>query len=162
MIACIGCSGHLLEKQKQHRDVLQSLISMAELLSGKIRYERQPMEEALLGLNRRYPSPAGNVLGQIADRLSKGTYENLEDVWRQLFFQEQKQLMLTDEELDIVLEMGKNLGYLDAEAQVQHLKSCCQQLGRKLLEAQRELEEKRKVYRYLGVAVGVMVVLILV
>ena len=73
-----------------------------------------------------------------------------------------KNLMLTEEEMDIVLETGKNLGYLDVEAQMGHLKNCRMRLEGKPEAAQREFVERRRVYRYLGVAVGVMVILVLI
>lgn len=162
MAACIGYTGYLLEKQKYHLDALQSLVSMMDLLSGKLRYERQTMDEALAGLNKKYHGVAGVVMGRIADRLGEGICENLETVWREEFTGAGKQLMLTEEEMDIVLDTGKNLGYLDVEAQTDHLKSCRARLAEKLEKARKELSEKRKLYRYLGLAVGVMVILVLV
>ena len=162
MAACIGYTGYLLEKQKAHRDVLQALISMLDLLSGKLRYERMTMGEALVGLNKKYHGAVGCVMGRIADRLMAGNCENLESIWRTEFAEAQKELMLTEEEMDIVLETGKNLGYLDVEAQMGHLKNCRMRLEGKLEAAQREFVERRRVYRYLGVAVGVMVILVLI
>ena len=153
MAACIGYTGYLLEKQKAHRDVLQALISMLDLLSGKLRYERMTMGEALAGLNKKYHGAVGCVMGRIADRLMAGNCENLESIWRTEF---------AEEEMDIVLETGKNLGYLDVEAQMGHLKNCRMRLEGKLEAAQREFVERRRVYRYLGVAVGVMVILVLI
>ena len=162
MTACIGYTGYLLEKQKCHRDVLQSLVSMLDLLSGKLRYERQTMDEALAGLNKKYHGVVGIIMGRIADRLGEGVCENLETVWSAEFTGAGKQLMLTEEEMDIVLDTGKNLGYLDVEAQTDHLKNCRMRLAGMLEKAQKELAEKRKLYRYLGLAVGVMVILVLV
>lgn len=162
MAACIGYTGYLLEKQKAHQDVLQSLISMLDLLSGKLRYERMTMGEALAGLNKKYHGAVGGVMGRIADRLMAGVSENLEGIWRAEFTAAGKELMLTEEELDIVLETGKNLGYLDVEAQTGHLKNCRTRLERRLEIVRKEAAEKRRVYRYLGMAVGVMVILVLI
>ena len=162
LAACIGYSSYLLEKQKSHRDILQAFISMLDLLSGKLRYERLAMGEALAGLNRRYHGAVGSVMGRIADRLACGVCENLEEVWREEFAAAAKALMLTEEEKDIILETGKNLGYLDVDAQMGHLKLCRERLQGKLAEAETELAERRKLYRYLGMAVGVMVILILI
>lgn len=162
MAACIGYSSYLLDKQKSHRNVLQTFIQILELLSNEIRYERITMAEAFCRMDRKYYGPAGEVMRQISDKLLEGKSENLEMAWKDTFVREQQVLMLKDEELDIMLDVGKNLGYLDAEAQVGHLKNCCIRLEKKLEEAQAELTEKKKVYGYLGVAVGLMVVLILI
>ena len=161
-VACIGYSSYLLEKQKTRRNVLQAFISMLDLPSGKLRYERLPVEEVLEELDQKYHGVVGAVMGRIADRLTAGICENLETIWREEFAAAEKQLMLTGEEMEIVLETGKNLGYLDVEAQMGHLKGCRERLSGKLAEAEAELKEKRRIYRYLGIAVGVLVILVLV
>ncbi len=160
--ACIGYAGALSEKKKYHRDVLLSLIRILSLLAGEIRYERLTMTEALERLTEKYHGPTGEVMQKIADRLRDVSCEKLESVWRFYFQEEQKRLMLSGEELDILLEAGRNLGYLDAEAQVGHLHRCRERLEQKLGEAEKEMAEKRKLYAYLSVAVGVMVILVLI
>lgn len=162
MAACIGYTNGLMEKQKYHEDVLQSLVHILGLLMGEIRYERLPMAEAFCRLDKKYNGPAGTVMKQISDKLASVSCENLESVWAEVFRREQKRLMLTGEELDILLDVGKNLGYLDAETQISHLQGCQQRLLQKLDFVRKDIAEKRKVYRYLGVAAGVLVILILV
>ncbi|MCD8231027.1 MAG: stage III sporulation protein AB [Clostridiales bacterium] len=162
LTACIGYAAVLTEKQKNHREVLLSLIRIMNLLADKIRYERMTMAEALGGLNRKYRGPAGDVLNRIAEKLREDVWESLEMVWRFCFKEKQRELFLTDEEMDIVLETGKNLGYLDVEAQAMHLLHCRERLEQKLYEAEKEMAEKQKIYRCLAVAAGVMVILVLV
>lgn len=162
MAACIGYTNGLMEKQKYHENVLQSLVHILGLLMGEIRYERLPMADAFCRLDKKYNGPAGAVLKQISDKLATVSYENLESVWEEAFHGGQKELMLTDEELDILLDAGKNLGYLDAETQISHLQVCQQRMMQKLDAVRKDIAGKRKVYRYLGVAAGVLVILILV
>lgn len=162
LAACIGYTNGLMEKQKNHESILQSLVQILGLLMGEIRYERLPMAEAFCRMDKKYNGPAATVMKQIADKLASVSYENLEGVWAEAFRGEQKRLMLTDEELDILLDVGKNLGYLDADAQISHLEGCQKRLQQKVDAAAKEIAEKRKVYRYLGVAAGVLVILVLV
>lgn len=162
MTACIGYTNGLMERQKYHENVLQSLVHILELMMGEIRYERLPMAETFCRLDKKYNGPAGTVMKQISDKLMQGSSEDLESVWRAAFCKEQKNLMLTEEELDILMDVGKNLGYLDAESQIGHLKVCQKRFMQRLEAVRIELAKKRKVYRYLGVAAGVLVILILV
>lgn len=161
LAACLGYAASLTEKQKNHRDILLSLIQILELVAGEIRYERLTMAEIFRNLDKKYHGSAGGALRLIADRLALSEYENLEVVWGSVFQQEQKTLLLSDEELDILLDTGKNLGYLDVEAQVSHLHLCRQRLDQKLQEVQKDLDEKKRLYRYLAVAAGAMVILLL-
>ncbi|MCC8017056.1 MAG: stage III sporulation protein AB, partial [Lachnospiraceae bacterium] len=101
------------------------------------------------------------ILRQMVQQLSGTEYADLESVWESCFRDNKRELMLTAEELDIVLEVGKNLGYLDAGAQVNHLRACGRRLEQKLDEVQRELEQKQRIYRTLAVAAGAIVILVL-
>ena len=161
MAACIGYTGYLLEKQKAHRDVLQALISMLDLLSGKLRYERMTMGEALAGLNKKYHGAVGCVMGRIADRLMAGNCENLESIWRTEFAEAQKELMLTEEEMDIVLETGKNLGYLDVDMQERTLKLYLEQLDLTIDYLRQNQREKCRLYTSLGIMGGMFLVIVM-
>ena len=46
--------------------------------------------------------------------------------------------------------------------QEQHLKGCAKRLQRMQEQVQKELEEKKRIYRYLGMAAGIFVILVLV
>ena len=162
MAACIGYASALLENLKYHREVLQSFIQIWDLLAGEIRYERLTMAEAFQNLDRKYHGPAGSIMRRVSERLAAADEENLETVWADVFRKEQKALMLSPEEMDILLDTGKTLGYLDAEAQVSRLNYFRGRLEKKFQEAEKEIYEKRKLYRYLAVAVGVLIVLIAV
>ncbi len=162
LTSCVGYAAVLTETQKFHRDVLLSLIRILNLLTGEIRYERLTMAEALGRLTQKYQGPVGEVLSMIAKKLKEDVWEDLETVWVFCFQENRRNLMLAGEELEIVLEIGKNLGYLDAEAQAVHLLHCRERLEQRLYEAEDEMAEKQKIYRCLAVAVGVMVILILV
>ena len=69
---------------------------------------------------------------------------------------------LTGEELEEVCRIGKHLGFLDQRQQEEHLQGCRERLQRLLRLRQKELEEKKHMYRCLGVAAGIFVILILV
>ncbi|MCC8029766.1 MAG: stage III sporulation protein AB [Lachnospiraceae bacterium] len=161
LVACLGYAFSLTEKQKYHRDVLLSLIQIMELLAGEIRYERLTMADALRNLDKKYHGPAGSVMRRISDKLMSAAYEDLESVWCSVFREDQKPLMLSEEELDILMDTAKHLGYPDVETQMNHLSHCRLRLEKKLKEAQKDMEEKKKLYRYLALAAGVMVILVL-
>lgn len=162
LIACLGYAASLMERLRYHRDVLQSLIQIWDLLAGEIRYERLTMAEAFRNLDRKYHGVAGGIMRRISERLAEADDVDLETVWADVFRKEQKTLMLSPEELDILLDTGKTLGYLDVEAQVSRLNYFRGRLEKKFQEAEKEIHEKRKLYRYIAVAVGVMIVLMAV
>lgn len=162
LFACIGYAGGLLGQIARRRDVLKSCIEMTELLAGEIRYDRVPMEEALESIRNRVDFGIACVLKQITDGLKAGNHANLEKLWSRSFEDAKTKLLLTEEELREVQDIGKNLGFLDSEVQVNHLMGCRERLKKSLDKTQQELDEKKRLYRYLSLAAGIFVILILI
>ena len=143
LAACIGFVRELLRTGSLHKEYLEALIELTELLSAEIRYERLPIQEAL-------------------QQMKDGTGTPFSEIWEQAFRKGGKELFLTGEELEEVCRIGKHLGFLDQRQQEEHLQGCRERLQRLLRLRQKELEEKKHMYRCLGVAAGIFVILILV
>jgi stage III sporulation protein AB len=161
MLACIGYGSGLLRQMRRHRDILNSFLTLTELLAGEIRYERIPIQDVLNRISDRVDPEIAVVLQQIAGELQQGIYASLEEVWNRNFQRARKSLLLTEEELAQVQAIGGNLGFLDHHAQLQHLAGCRERLLGSLANIQQELDEKTRIYRSLSLAAGVFVILIL-
>ena len=155
LVACVGFVREILRTGNLHRKMLESLIEMTELLAAEIRYERLPIQDALL-------QEISIVLLHIVEQMKKGSGTEFVTIWEQAFREAQKDLFLKSEELDEVCRIGKHLGFLDQTQQEQHLKGCAKRLQRMQEQVQKELEEKKRIYRYLGMAAGIFVILVLV
>lgn len=162
LLACAGYTGGLLGQIRRHRDVLRSCLELTDLLAGEIRYDRVPIAEALHRICQKTDRELSFVLKTISDGLKTGDYAELEELWDRSFEDAGKRLFLTEEELGEVQDIGKNLGFLDTQAQMDHLAGCRERLKKSLEKIQRELDEKRRLYRYLSLAAGIFVILILV
>ena len=147
LAACIGFVRELLRTGSLHKEYLEALIELTELLSAEIRYERLPIQEALQQIQKKIRPEIAFVLRQMIEQMKDGTG---------------KELFLTGEELEEVCRIGKHLGFLDQRQQEEHLQGCRERLQRLLRLRQKELEEKKHMYRCLGVAAGIFVILILV
>ena len=161
VLACMGYASGLLAQIVRRRDMLKSCLEMTELLSGEIRYERVPMAEALYRIRTRLNGVLSELLAEIADRLEHGECSTMEELWEACFRQSELCHILTGEELREVIDVGKNLGFLDSDVQVGHLAGCRERLNKYLEKVQTELEEKRRLYRSLSLAAGIFVILIL-
>ena len=135
---------------------------MTELLSAENRYERLPIQEALQKIQKKIRPEIAFVLRQMIEQMKDGTGTPFSEIWEQAFRKGGKELFLTGEELEEVCRIGKHLGFLDQRQQEEHLQGCRERLQRLLRLRQKELEEKKHMYRCLGVAAGIFVILILV
>ncbi|MCI6536795.1 stage III sporulation protein AB [uncultured Eubacterium sp.] len=162
LAACIGFVRELLRTGSLHKKYLESLIELTELLAAEIRYERLPIQDALLQIQKKVKPEIAAVLRQIVTQMNEGKGTAFSEIWEQAFQKFGKELLLTGEELEEACRIGKHLGFLDQRQQEQHLQGCRERLMRLLKLRQKELEEKKHMYRCLGVAAGIFVILILV
>lgn len=161
LAASWGYGNGLAARLGRHRDNLAACREMLDLLAGEIRYGKTPLNEAFLHISERIGGTAGTILRQIADNIAAGGYSSLEEVWREAFQKAGRELELSDQELRVVMRAGKNLGYLDIQAQVSELKLYSRQMELFLEQAEKTVSEKKKLYRSLSMAAGLIVVLLL-
>ena len=162
LTACIGFVREMLHVACLHKKILESLIEMTELLAAEIRYERLPIQDALLQVQKKVRPEISNVMIRVVEQMKKSSGTEFVTIWEKAFCEAQEELFLESEEVDEVCRIGKHLGFLDQIQQEEHLNGCAKRLQRMQEHVQKELEEKKRIYRYLGMAAGFFVILVLV
>ncbi|MFR5701232.1 MAG: hypothetical protein ACLUD0_04790 [Eubacterium ramulus] len=113
-----------------------------------------PKQEALQQIQKKIrPEISFCVLRQMIQNLMKRWYRNA--MFQEIYGsrhsgKEEGTVFLTGEELEEVCRIGKHLGFLDQRQQEEHLQGCRERLQRLLRLRQKELEEKKHMYRCLG------------
>ena len=111
LVACVGFVREILRTGKIYIEkMLESLIEMTELLAAEIRYERLPIQDALLQVQKKVRPEISIVLLHIVEQMKKGSGTEFVTIWEQAFREAQKDLFLKSEELDEVCRIGKHLG----------------------------------------------------
>ena len=135
---------------------------IAGFVLGEIQYGKAPLQEACLQIGERLPDPFREVLHSISEEISKKNYQSFEWVWREQFQLREKEFYFTEQEMEVLLGIGKNLGYLDVDAQIRHLQLYQREVDELLERMQRTAKEKKKVYRSVSLMIGAMVILLFV
>ncbi|MCU6760969.1 stage III sporulation protein SpoAB [uncultured Roseburia sp.] len=162
LAAAWGYGSGLVAQLVRHRDNLFACKEMTELLIGEIRYGKTPLQDAFSLIAARLKEPLSGILKSISKEICQNNYKSLEVVWENKFQAAQKELYFTAEEMEVVKGIGKNLGYLDVQMQVQHLTLYQKQMAGFLEQTEKTEKEKKKLYRSLSMMAGAMVVLLLV
>ncbi len=162
IIASWGYGSGLINRLQQHQNQLFSLQELTGLFLGEIQYGKSPLQEACLQIGNRLPSPYSDVLHNISEELSKKNYQSFEVVWREQFQLRKKEFYLTEQEKAVLLGIGKNLGYLDVDAQIRHLQMYQIEASQMLEQLQKTVKEKKKLYRSVSLMVGAMVILLFI
>ena len=162
LAASWGYGSGLIYRLNQHRSQLFSLRELIDLFLGEIQYGKVPLQEACIAIGDRLPEPFREVLSSISEELSGKKYQSFESVWREQFHLKEKEFSFTEQEKSVLYGVGKNLGYLDVEAQLRHLQLYQREVDELLEQLQRNIKEKKKVYRSVSLMVGAMVILLFI
>lgn len=125
LAACIGFVRELLRTGSLHKEYLEALIELTELLSAEIRYERLPIQEALQQIQKKIRPEIAFVLRQMIEQMKDGTGTPFSEIWEQAFRKGGKELFLTGEELEEVCRIGKHLDFWTRDSR----RSICRDVG---------------------------------
>jgi len=162
-----SCSGfglqlaHLYgQRIRQCRQVEQSL----QRLLGEIRFHRLPLEEALRETGKAMGSQgfAGFLL-RVSGRLEPAQEQEettLSMVWQEEW-ERYLETCLLQEEQELILLLGRELGTLDLEEQVRALQHCLDQWRQHIEGLECQKEPHGRLCRGVGVSVGVFLAILL-
>ncbi len=154
--------GWLLTRQMQHR--INRLTSYKEsllMMSGHIRYAKQSMPVILKDISENIQFTEikaiyANVLLQIEDNEGKTFW----DMWRAGVDESFKMWGVKDE-IILYYEAGELPLYMDKDMQLQFLEERITRIDERMCRLKNELAGKEKVYKSLGLASGLLIVLVL-
>lgn len=160
-VDCVFLGWNQSHGLKKRLELLEELKRLLLLLSGEIRCGHATLPEAFFQVGKKARSPYGEFFIKVSEELNGEVRKPLQEVFeRQL-----KNLHssgLWKEDLELLLDLGKALGYLDLTMQLSTLKLYEDMLDASIQKAAGEYGPKAKMYRYLGVLGGLFLVVLLV
>lgn len=162
LVACFGYVNVLLQSMKLHQRALKHAEEFLTILMEELRYEQLPLQECFERTEHKICRAWVSISEKLKAGLEQKTTGDVAALWKEAFRGHPEFDCLTVKEQEILLEVGNSLGFLDVAAQTRQLEFVRSRLEHCRLEQEKEGAEKRKLYRYLGMAAGIFVILILV
>lgn len=161
-VLCCGL-GYVKSQEYQCRVAnLQSMLEGLKGLEDEIAYRKTPLPDALETVsNQRAERAAKELFAQVAADL-KSRACPLTESWITHARELKEAGAFTLEDMDVVGELGKALGGTDVYGQTVVIQRAYRQIEVQLEEAQQENQTKGKMYRSLGIAIGLTLVIILI
>ena len=163
VLMIIGSSGflgrYIYILLKDRRDLLRELISAVDILQAEIVFKRSELCEAFEVICRRIGGKSRIFWSSVTDKLKEG--EKLETA----FEQSSKHLSargMTKEDGDILMSFCSVLGRYDSYEQASMLKNIRIMLERQYAQSEKEFSEKGRLYRALGLSIGIIAALVAV
>lgn len=131
-------------------------------IQGEIRYMNTPMPETLDGAARQMKGQCRKFFSRVAMELYAGGGTELKQVWEETISREIQGEVLEREAVDVLREMGGQLGCLDMHAQEKAIDYFLKKWDYLIEKRRKEKSEKLKLYYVCGVMGGLLMVIIIV
>lgn len=160
MVGMLGLAWRQVGRLGERVELLRGLQGALCYLEEELLFRCTPLPRLLEHLARSRTGPLGRFFGAVLGSLEGEDALPLRQSWPRLVGETLPQLK--KDERETLAELGEVLGQYDAQTQAQALKLAGERLAGAYLEAQGERQRLGKVYLALGVAGGMVTVLVLI
>lgn len=137
-------------------------------LKSQILFANESLPDALLEVGTRFSegktgreAEAGNCFGRIASRARKERELPFSEIWKEEIKVLEKNSALLAADIQNLTALGEQLGYADREMQERTLMFYLEETDSAIAFLRKEAEDRKKLYRSLGVAAGLFLVVTL-
>lgn len=140
---------------------LQQIKRVMIMLRGEIKYANSPLTEAMQALTGRVEDPWKALLQEMAETMESYDGNSFSSIFQNMLKKHLTGTSLLPKDIRRLAEFGANLGYLDKEMQLNSIDLYMEELDRELMEARKKVEKNSRLYKCLGMAVGILILLII-
>ena len=149
--------GILISKSYENRVIeLKEFQNILNIMKTKIKFTYEPLSEIFEQISKDNQTNIERIFGQMANQI---TYYQTKDVWENCI--QSADISIKQEDKDILKKLGKLLGQTDIEGQISEIEVTQRFLDTQIEKAEEEKKKNQKMYKTLGVVVGLVFVIIL-
>ena len=160
LIAILGLStgiGILISKSYENRVIeLKEFKNILNVMKTKIKFTYEPLAEIFKQISKDNQTNVEKILGQMANQL---TYYPAKDTWENCI--QNADISIKQEDKDILKKLSKLLGQTDVDGQISEIEVTQNFLDAQIEKAEEEKKKNQKMYKTLGVVIGLVFVIIL-
>ncbi|MDR3596784.1 MAG: stage III sporulation protein AB [Clostridium sp.] len=146
------------KRQEQLREILKALT----ILENDIVYGTTPLPEALTNLLNKVSQPIDNFIEAIAKRLDKGDVESVYQGALEEFILLENQFYLHANDKKTMADFFRSLGSSGVYGQEKIFFLAIEGIRMNLREAEENAKKNIKLYRYLGICLGAIIVIFII
>lgn len=150
--------GLIISKMYENRvNELKEFKSIFNIMKTKIKFTYEPLREIFLQISKDNNTQIEKIFGQMACQIQ---YEQVEKVWSTAI--QKANISINQEDKNIIKKLGKLLGQTDVEGQISEIEVAGNFLDMQIEKAEDEKKKNQKMYKTLGVVLGLVFVIILI
>lgn len=150
--------GLLISKMYENRvNELKEFKNILNIIKTKIKFTYEPLGEIFKEISKDNSTRIERIFGKMSTQLQ---YCPVNDVWTSCI--QEADISINQEDKNILKKMGKLLGQTDVEGQLSEIEVTEKFLDMQIEKAEEERKKNQKMYKMLGVVLGLVFVIILV
>lgn len=156
----LSCSliGTLISKKYLNRvNELKEFKNALNIFKTKIRYTYEPIPEIFSEISINVNSNISNVFKVASDKMQ---YCSAGEAWNLAL--KLDNLNINEEDINALSKLSKLLGKTDVEGQLSQIEMTSSFLDKQIEFAEKQREKSEKMYRSLGMIIGIAIVILLV
>lgn len=158
--SCAGIGFRIASNYRRRPAELRMLSQAVRLLQSEIEYRFTPLPDALVDVARRTPAPV-DALFRTAGEMLRTTEASVVDAFVHGIAVCAPRSVLLPQDFAIIEEFGKTLGISDRVHQSQQIAVTLTQLSTQEADARETQRRNERLWQYLGVLSGLLIVVLL-
>ncbi|MBU3193815.1 stage III sporulation protein SpoIIIAB [Clostridium algidicarnis] len=131
-------------------------------LQNEIFYTHTPLPEALLNISKKGKYGFKDLFKDVATDLKENKVKDVYESFQKNLEKHKKSLNINGEDRNIILDLAKGIGESDIESHMSIFSITLKNLQDQIEIALEKSKKDMKVYRYLGISIGLMTVIFLI
>ena len=168
MAAAVVAGGFLMAGEWEARmKILLLFRQMMVYLKSRILYSNETLPEALKEVGTRFAdeksgmeAEAGLFFLRVEKRMEEERGKSFSEIWKEELDRLPEYLPMRNEDLQALRSLGENLGYADKTTQERTILFYLEQADDSLAFLKKETESRTKLYRSLGMAAGLFILVL--
>lgn len=145
-----------------HLQQLQQFRQALNLLSAEISYTGTPLPTAFKNISARIGGAVGSIFEGAAEQILAGGDISAGEAWRRAIGEVFPRLFISQDDRRIIEQLGASLGMVDREGQIKQIRLVLSLLEDALQHAHEKRQRNERMWRYLGLLGGLVLVIIFI
>ena len=135
---------------------LKEFKNVLNIMKTKMKFTYEPLEEIFKEISSNNSTKREEIFGKMSNQI---LYGQVKDIWEDCI--QEADISINQEDKDVLKKLGKLLGQTDVEGQVSEIDVTQSFLDVQIEKAEEEKKKNKKMYKTLGIVVGLVFVIIL-
>lgn len=135
---------------------LKEFKNVLNIMKTKMKFTYEPLEEIFKEISSNNSTKIEEIFGKMSNQI---LYGQVKDIWEDCI--QEADISINQEDKDVLKKLGKLLGQTDIEGQVSEIDVTQSFLDVQIEKAEEEKKKNQKMYKTLGIVVGLVFVIIL-